>query len=97
MSYNPETLRSFFDDYGEREWNRYEDTLPGRLKCRIHKHILAKYLTDDLNALDVGCGPGRFALDIAGAGARVTLADISSTQLQLAKSRLSQAGLANTS
>ena len=43
--------------------------------------------------LDVGCGPGRVALDLAHRGASLTLADLSPTQLDLARQHLEEAGL----
>ena len=95
MTYDPKALSRFFDEYGEQEWDRLDATLPGRLKYSIHKHILTKHLRRDMNVLDVGCGPGRFAMDIAKAGATVTLTDISATQLELAQTRLAEADLLN--
>ena len=58
MTYDPDTLSGFFDQYGQREWDRLETTLPGRLKYAIHKHILDRYLRGCPRVLDVGCGAG---------------------------------------
>lgn len=93
MAYDPKALSAFFDGYAEREWHRLKATLPGRIKAAIHRHILQKYLRPGITALDIGCGPGRFAVSMAAAGAQVALADISQGQLDLARQTVSEAGL----
>jgi len=40
---------------------------------------------------DIGCGPGRFAIDAARAGARITLVDISPGQLHIAREKMAEA------
>ena len=76
-----------------REWERLERTLQGRIKYAIHRRFLDQYVPEGARALDMGCGPGRFALDLARRGARVTLADLSQAQLELARQQLEAAGL----
>lgn len=93
MSYDPDGLRGFFNAYGEKEWERLEADLQGRIKYAVHRHILDKYLKPGLEVLDVGCGPGRFARHMAEAGASLTLVDISDKQLAMAQLRLSEADL----
>ena len=93
MPYDPQGVKSYFDSYGTREWERLELTLQGRIKYRIHRHFLDNYVPDGARVLDVGCGPGRFALDLARGGACLTLADLSPTQLDLARQNMAAAGL----
>lgn len=92
MTYNPKGVTEYFDTLGEREWSRLEDTLQGRIKYAVHRKVLAKYIHPSMQVLDVGSGPGRFAIDCAEIGADVTLVDISSVQLQLARERLAAEG-----
>jgi SAM-dependent methyltransferase len=89
MTYDALGVRRFFDATGEREWQRLEATLQGRSSHAVHRHILAGFVQPGCRLLDVGSGPGRFAIDAVSMGARVTLADISNVQLELARKQLS--------
>ena len=93
MTYDPDATRSHFDTFAEREWDRLERTLQGRVKYAIHRHVLDAHIRPGMRVLDVGSGPGRFAIDIARLGARVTLVDLSDVQLDLARVRLAEAGV----
>jgi 2-polyprenyl-3-methyl-5-hydroxy-6-metoxy-1,4-benzoquinol methylase len=90
MSYDPDALRAFFDAYGEREWDRLDKTLQGRVKHAVHRRLLAAHVRPGMRVLDVGSGPGRFAIDLARLGATVTLVDLSGVQLDLARARLTE-------
>ncbi len=93
MLYDPQGVRSYFDQQVTREWERLERSLPGRIKYAIHRHFLDKYVTAGARVLDAGCGPGRFALDLARSGASLTLVDLSPAQLEQARQNLAAAGL----
>lgn len=93
MSYDAEGTRAYFDAFAEREWDRLEKTLQGRVKYAIHRRLLDAHVRPGMRVLDVGSGPGRFAIDIVRAGARVTLVDLSDVQLGLARAHLAERGL----
>jgi SAM-dependent methyltransferase len=90
MTYDPGAVMSYFDAVGDREWARLEATLRGRISYAIHRRILLECARSSMRVLDIGSGPGRFAIDLARLGCEVTLADLSPTQLQLARQRLDQ-------
>lgn len=93
MLYDPQVVRAFYDNLGTREWERLEQTLQGRIKYSIHRYFLDKYVPEGVRVLDAGCGPGRYALDLARRGACLTLADISQVQLDQARHRFEASGL----
>jgi SAM-dependent methyltransferase len=93
MTYDPQAVRFYFDEYGTQEWKRLEQTLQGRIKYAIHRRFLEKFVPAGAHVLDAGCGPGRFALDLARRGCTLTLVDLSPTQLDLARQRLETARL----
>jgi len=90
--YDPEGLRAHYDGYGEREWERLERSLHGRVHFEVTRNILMRHLPAEGHVLDAGCGPGRYAIDLAERGYRVTLVDISEVQLKLAEEKIDEAG-----
>lgn len=79
----------------QQEWERLEANPITRIEYTLTRHALARYLSADLPAshivLDVGCGPGRYAIDLARQGYRVVLCDLLCEMLRLAQQRASEA------
>lgn len=84
-------VERFYDDYGEREWNRLGATAYGKLVFLLHADFLDPFLAAGKRVLDAGCGPGRFGIYMARAKCRVTLLDLSETQLNIAKEKCAEA------
>lgn len=93
MTYNAERVRTYFDAFANREWERLETTFQGRSNYAVHKRFLDEHVRPGMRVLDIGSGPGRFAIDLVSAGAEVTLADLSQVQLDLAQQRLGERGM----
>jgi SAM-dependent methyltransferase len=83
MSYDPAVAAAFYDEYGEREWTRFEDGRTPPASFATHVHYLERFVRAGDRVLDIGCGPGRFTLELARLRARVVAADISPGQLEL--------------
>jgi SAM-dependent methyltransferase len=81
--YDPTWVRRFYNDYGMKEWNRWERDALGRVKWLVHVHYLRQYLPAGLRVLEVGAGAGRFTQVLAELTPHITVADISSGQLEL--------------
>lgn len=92
-TYDQGAVRRFFDRYGQREWERLDRDVAGQTSYAIHWKLLSPEIRTEMRILDAGCGPGRYAIDIARAGATVTLADLSPVQLELAVANVRAAGL----
>jgi S-adenosylmethionine-dependent methyltransferase len=90
-------VERFYDTNAEHEWARLTmDYEPHRwLEFRVALHLLDKYLPPPpARVLDVGSGPGRYAIALAERGYTVTLLDLSSESLALARRKVEEAGLA---
>jgi len=83
VRYDAEQAAAFYDEYGEREWTRFEDGRTPSTSLTTHTHYLERFVSAGDRVLDVGCGPGRFTLELARLGAHVVAADISPGQLEL--------------
>ena len=83
--YNPESVIQHFEDAGIREWERLTRTPSGEVNLYIHTHYLEKHISKGKRVLEIGAGAGRFTQVLARLSAKVTVADISSVQLELNK------------
>lgn len=90
--YDADYIRRRYDAYAEREWTRFEQTPFDRVDLFIHQHYLHHYIHASDNVLEIGAGPGRFTIELAKLGARVTVGDISPVQLALNREKVSEAG-----
>jgi SAM-dependent methyltransferase len=85
-------IRDYFDTLGVQEWERLEESPAARVSLAIHQRFLADHVRAGDRVLEIGAGPGRFTLELARLGARVVVADISPTQLELNASYVSRYG-----
>ncbi|WP_410768733.1 class I SAM-dependent methyltransferase [Fontibacillus sp. BL9] len=93
MSYNPEIPRSRYDNYGDREWTRLEKDGHGELLYQVHLDILKRYIKLTDKVLEIGAGSGRYTKDIVAMCAELTVADISSHQIEFNKSKMRELSL----
>ena len=85
--YDPNHIARFFDDYGEREWERFAGSAMDRVNLGVHIRLLREHVRAGDRVLDAGAGPGRFTLELARLGATVVAGDISPRQLELHAAR----------
>lgn len=92
MKYDPAATAAYYDDYGEREWTRFEDggSTPGNLA--VHIHYLRRFVRPGDRVLEIGAGPGRFTIELARIGAEVVVTDLSPVQLELNREKVAAAG-----
>ena len=62
-------MRRWYDALGEREWERLERTVRGRLSLEVHRRFLRRFVRHGCRVLEVGAGPGRFTLELRSSGA----------------------------
>jgi SAM-dependent methyltransferase len=87
-TWDPTRTAEFFDEYGEREWTRFEDGRTPGPSLTTHTRMLEGYVRPGDRVLDAGAGPGRFTLELLRLGAHVTALDISPGQLELLRARV---------
>ena len=88
MSWDPERAAAFYDEYGDREWRRFEDGLTPAAGLDIHVRFLERFVRPGDRVLDAGAGPGRFTAELARLGAVPVALDISPGQLEQLQARL---------
>jgi SAM-dependent methyltransferase len=90
--YDPGSVRGYYDALGEREWGRFERGPADRVNLHLHRWHLRRHVRPGQHVLDVGAGPGRFTIELARLGARVTVGDLSPVQLELNRRRVQAPG-----
>ncbi len=81
--YDAEYIARFYDDYGEREWERLLADPEQRVSFEVHKRLLDEYVKAGDRVFEAGSGPGRFTIELARIGARIVVGDVSPEQLRL--------------
>ena len=82
-------MREYYDAYGDKEWERLDESVSGRVSLELHRRFLERYVTSGMRVLEVGAGPGRFTFALADQGAAVVVTDFSTVQLDLNERRVS--------
>lgn len=75
-----EIVRENYNENAQSEWERLEGF---HFEFEITKHYLKKYLQGK-TVLDIGGGPGRYSVWLAGQGYDVALVDLSENNIVLA-------------
>ena len=96
MTYSPAAIAAYFDALGTREWERFDRTLGDRVSLVLHTALLERYVRPGHRVLDIGAGPGRFTETLHRLGARVVVADLSATQLELNRDAARARGFASS-
>jgi ubiquinone/menaquinone biosynthesis C-methylase UbiE len=95
MSYNPEIPRNRYDNYSDREWTRLERDAHGELLYHVHLDILKRYIKPSDCVFEIGAGSGRYTKDIVNMCKELTVADISSHQIEFNKEKMKELSLYN--
>jgi len=83
-------VQSYYDAFDE--WARLESPA-GKLEWERTLSYIASRLPEAATVLDVGGGPGRYAIALAEAGHHLSLIDPSGVQIEAARSRAAVAGV----
>jgi ubiquinone/menaquinone biosynthesis C-methylase UbiE len=80
----------YYDQASEREWNRLEQ---GWVEFHVNLHFINAHLAPASRVLDVGAGPGRYAIELAKQGHQVYVGDLSPEQVRLAREKIEESGV----
>ncbi|MFZ5824572.1 MAG: class I SAM-dependent methyltransferase [Bacillota bacterium] len=85
-----ERVERYYDANAAYEWNRLDRH---RMEFALTMRALGRHLEDSSRILDVGGGPGRYAITLAQQGHRVTLLDLSAANLAFARQKAAELGV----
>jgi S-adenosylmethionine-dependent methyltransferase len=88
-----DAVRKYYASFDRRESQRLL-TAEGRLEFGLTTRLLQPHLPAKGRILDLGGGPGRYAVWLADQGLAVTLADLSPNLLVLAREHIAETGTA---
>jgi ubiquinone/menaquinone biosynthesis C-methylase UbiE len=88
VSWDPVRTAEFFDEYGDREWRRFEDGPTPPAELDTHVRFLERFVKPGDRVLDAGSGPGRFTAELVRLGAETVALDLSPGQLEQLRERL---------
>ncbi len=77
-------VETFYDGYAEAEWDRLDRH---RMEFVTTLRAMDEFIPPKSSILDVGAGPGRYSIELAKASHTVTLMDLSSRNVELARKK----------
>ncbi len=88
-----DSVRDYYAEFGEREWDRLASSGDGAIEYAITCRALERHLPQSGRVLDIGGGPGRYAIWLAERGYQVVLADLSPELIDIAKTKVQETKL----
>ncbi len=84
-------IQDYYNSDPNKEWNRLSNPFQV-VEFLSTLHLIAKYFPKKGTICDIGCGPGRYALELFKKGYEVSLQDYSSALLDFARYKLKEEG-----
>ncbi len=86
-------VKKYYTATVRKEWNRLTRSPYFQLEFDTTIHFLEKYLPKKGRILDAGGGPGRYTVELAKRGYRMTLLDLTPANLEFARRQIRRSGL----
>jgi ubiquinone/menaquinone biosynthesis C-methylase UbiE len=90
MKESIQNVRSYYDENAQKEWQRLEEH---PFEFLFTTFMMEKYIHPGDTVLDIGGGPGRYAIHFASMGCPVTLVDLSPGSVALAEEKAGERGV----
>ncbi|MGC9520318.1 MAG: class I SAM-dependent methyltransferase [Anaerolineae bacterium] len=88
-----ENVRGRYAGKAGEEWDRLQATPITRIEYLVTSHCLARHLPPTGLILDAGCGPGRYAIDLARRGYRLVMLDLVREMLRFGREKVIESGV----
>jgi ubiquinone/menaquinone biosynthesis C-methylase UbiE len=89
------SVRKYYSGQVKKEWKRLESSPFHRLEFLTTMRYIERYLPKNGHVLDAGGGPGRYTIELAKRGYKVTLLDLTPELLRLAVKKIKEAKVGN--
>ncbi|MBS1727501.1 MAG: methyltransferase domain-containing protein [Armatimonadetes bacterium] len=90
--YDSTWVERYFDEFADQEWDRLALNPMREIQFLVHRQLLLNHVGGGSEVLEVGAGPGKFTQELVRHGCQVTVADISSVQLELNQAKAKELG-----
>lgn len=77
----------------DQEWDRLDRDYYSRIEFAIQDHYIKKFVKPGESVIDIGGGPGRYAIELLKRGNKVALADLADSFLKKAEEEIRRLGL----
>ncbi len=91
-AYDADWIRTYYDAYGMKEWDRWDASPVERIKLHVHLHHLRAHIAASDRVLEIGAGAGRFTQVLSHLAASTVVADLSPGQLALNRDHAARLG-----
>ncbi|MBZ9635027.1 class I SAM-dependent methyltransferase [Clostridium sp. FP1] len=85
-------VKGYYDENAQYEWERLDNPYR-KIEFLSTLYLINKYFPKEGMLCDIGCGPGRYSIEMLKKGYDVTLFELSSEELKLAKEKIKSEGL----
>ena len=82
-------ISAYYDERAETEWQRLDESW---LEFAVTRHFIERFVPSGGEILDVGGGPGRYAIELTARGYAVDLPDLSPGCIDLARAKALESG-----
>lgn len=87
-----EVVKEYYDKFAEGEWKRLTDKYAS-IEFYSTMYLINKYFPKTGHICDIGCGAGRYSIELLKKGYEVTLFELSNKELEIAEEKITEFGL----